>query len=673
MTSSMKQFKYIFATLLLAATVPALADTVENPAVYSNYKIENGVATAKSVSAPDANNIYSLTLETFATGLTTVVHTSTPVDVILILDTSSSMTQYTYTYTDDNGNQVTGTRLAALKYAVKKFVNEIARNDAYDDDNNPRAEVLGNRIQIITFNADTSALFTAFQPAANASTINTSVDAISASTGTRTDLGMEAGITWVQNSISSKPNSNRVVVMFTDGCPSTRGATNFDANYASDAVNYAYTIKTTTTYNGVRSNTGVATVYSIGLIDWPVLSQNNRTYVRNMMDYISSNFPDGRCTSTSPFTCTGNRVDTSFNFYVDANETDLGVIFEDIAVASGGSESTIPGETQLVDGVSSSFVVPSTFTASDVVVYTRKALSDGSGWDENSRQDLTTVVLPTTGENAYDLNSLPPADADYMTDENKVGVYLKDGQLVIVGFNYSKPDSDDADGSTANPYDGNWVGWRYDDNGSSRQCAGKELVVHFNIEAIDGVTGGDHTNTNTSSSGVYVPTYDADGNFTGYSPATTYPYPDTDLPINLVIVKDGMRSGESATIQIYMAPQKAGVYDTVTGKPAPDLTSGWQNFTKVILTNKGEDGARVTKKLLCLDPKYVYRLVEDNWGWSYILDTNDITTSQQVSNPFVFTNTLKAAAVKHAEAVSINHFGENAQAETYKSSKVESF
>lgn len=679
----MKQIKYILTSLVLLFPVLAHAAT-DNPPIYSNYKVENGVATAKSVSASDENNVYTLTLETFATGVKTIVKTYTPVDVILVLDISNSMTEYNYSYYDeDQGRQVTGTRLAALKYAVGKFVDEIARNDGFDDDGNRRVDadgnetVLGNRIQVVTFNSSASARFSAFQPAfANQQTIKTNVNNITEDRGTRTDSGLETGLTWVRNSISQKPNSNRVVVMFTDGCPSTSGPTNFTASYAISAVNNAYTIKNTTSYNGVTSNTGVATVYSIGLIDWNALSTDNQTYVRNMMDYISSNYPNGQASSTNTFTCTGTRVADTFNFYVDANETDLGEIFKSIAVASGGSENTIPGETQLVDEVSSSFEVPSDFEASDVVVYYRTINADGTQWvGSAATTSLTKVILPDN----YDLTQLPPENiAAQIADENTVGVYLKDGKLVILGFNYSKIDGDDEDGSTEHPYTGNWVGWRTNSSNNT-VCAGKELVIEFNVNAINGVTGGDNTNTNKSTSGVYIPTYDEDGNFTGYTNATYYPYPDTDLPIRLVIEKDGLRHGESATIQIYRAPQKAGSYDANTGKPAPDLTNGWENFTKVILTNKGEDFDTVTKILLSLDPSYVYKLEEDDWGWGYKLDTKTYDTSSKESNPFTFTNTLKTTdaegnpIVKHAEAVSINHFGTGAHADTYKSSKTNYF
>ena len=78
----------------------------------------------------------------------------------------------------------------------------------------------------------------------------------------------------------------------------------------------------------------------------------------------------------------------------------------------------------------------------------------------------------------------------------------------------------------------------------------------------------------------------------------------------------------------------------------------------------------------------MYKLEEDNWGFGYILDDNVKDTSEQETNPFVFNNTLKVTeaqwggkVVKHAEAVSINHFKgsqSEAKVENYKNSKVES-
>jgi hypothetical protein len=82
---------------------------------------------------------------------------------------------------------------------------------------------------------------------------------------------------------------------------------------------------------------------------------------------------------------------------------------------------------------------------------------------------------------------------------------------------------------------------------------------------------------------------------------------------------------------------------------------------------------------MALDPHYVYSIVEDDWAWSYTLSGSGttLTTSEVEVNPFIFHNTEKEGVVKHAEAVSINHFATSAEGkaevENYQSSKVKSF
>ena len=772
----MKQFKNILSALALLFPVFAFAQT---PAIYDDYKIDNGVATAKGVSTVDSNNQYTLTLETFATGVTTSVNVGVPVDIVLVLDVSGSMsdnlTTYSYTarasqdyslygygnntyyylhtdgqyyavnrgyYRTGSGNNTiyhyvlyysannteyylsggsvtttlpsepsgryyngmlenidetiwtgvlynrttsTQTKMDALKSAVRTFV-DVVNHDANYTKDGPRITPISNQISIVKYamnryynddeddiepgdhsyrysnqltNANYSEVVVGFTDVSTTAGANAvkgegtavGVDDLHAAGATASDYGMtKAWYLLNQDSIKNR-ESNKVVVLFTDGSP-TYGS-EFDTTVADNTIKIAKDIKDD--FN--------ATVFTIGVFD------NETENIRNYMNWTSSNYPDAE-----DWTHPGTGSDQGY--YQNASGADLTSIFTTIAHASGASEKTIPGETMLIDAVSTSFEVPSNFQASDVVVYTRDIKSDGTGWDEESRDDLTTVVLPTEGENAYNLNQLPPSDAEYMTDESKVGVYLKDGKLMIVGFNYSKPDSQGANGTTEHPYDGNWVGFRTEDTES---CAGRELVVEFKIEAQDGVTGGDGTNTNDlASSGVYVPTYNPDGSFSGYVNVNNYPYPQTDLPINIVIQKNGLRRGESATIQIYRAPILKNEYDATTGKPKPNLDKstggGWQNFTKVILTNTSDTDFRpVTKTLLCLDPEYVYRLKEDDWSWGYELDTEDTDTSKQDHNPFVFNNSLKTDAVKHAEAVSVNIFGDNYQQKSYKASKVQSF
>ena len=739
----MKQLKYIFLSLVLLVPVLANAQKVSlnaqvaDPPLFSDYKLGNGtnrsgIATGKSVTGP-VNDLYTLKLETFATGITSIVDLSKPADIVLVLDVSGSMVypmtykkttlsslsynnvkdiqtyadlQYWYLADDGNyyviyreydyyygryylyyldsndsrhnlaqGNRAGSTtmetsrvyecdksRLDVLKDAVTAFIAEIKDNAIYtvnaSGQKEERETHLDNRISVVKFasgyyNNNTTSIAAGNHqgytevvvPFSNVETGNFSdIGNLVASGVTSSDYGMTKARYLFQNLYNQFPTreSNRTVVMFTDGSPTHNGQ-NTDFGTVADA--------TISVSNYLKVNYN-ASVFTVGVFD-SVTSD-----ITNYMQRTSSLYTGATSRTT------GSLVDTDIEYYQDASDpdSDLKAIFEDIAKASGGSESSIPAETMLVDAVSNSFEVPSTFKAQDVVVYTLNALSDGTGFDENSREDLDKVILPED----YDLEKLPPEDAPYMTDEGKVGVYLKDGKLMVLGFNYSKPDTE---GVT--PYDGNWVGWR----GNGVDCAGKELVIEFNIEAKDGVTGGDGTNTNDiTSSGVYIPIYDQNGKFLGYQNVNGYPYPQTDLPINIVIQKEGLRRGESATIQIYRAPANLNEFDPNTGKPIPDTSKGWENFTKVILTNtSGSDGETVEKTLLCLDPSYVYRLVEDNWGWGYHLDETDITTSSQVKNPFVFVNRLDTDAVKHAEAVSINIFGDNYGQKSYKGSKVQSY
>ncbi len=75
-------FKYILTGLsLLSVSTTALAQNVVN-----------GIGTNKTVSAEDSDGNYTITLETWATGGTTVVTSAAPADIVLVLDLSQSMT-----------------------------------------------------------------------------------------------------------------------------------------------------------------------------------------------------------------------------------------------------------------------------------------------------------------------------------------------------------------------------------------------------------------------------------------------------------------------------------------------------------------------------------------------------------------------------------------------------
>ena len=774
--------------MLLSALAFAQTELPDPPIfTQGGYNIAGGVGTKKSIGDAETGGLYTLKLETFATGKTEVIETTAPADIVLVLDVSGSMnsnmagnTQYAYynaanrtswtpdllgtgssgwnysdgyvdyyykhtdgqyfqvyrernnigswnrpsyvyryrvtingsyqyltpnglstsaSYVADNVTVWNGllytrvqgrTRLHALKQAVGSFVNEVNHNALYDKDGNLRDKPVHHQISIVKFandqyygsessivegnhfgagfdsrddlDADDEYNYTEVRigfkdvsNSQNASDVVSAVNSLNYGGATAANYGMTKA-KYLLDSVKDR-KSTKVVVLFTDGEP---GITGWNTGFANNTISVSADLKKAVAQGGYD-----AIVYTVGVFG---NLGDNRQNVLNYMSYVSSNYPAATSMSDA-----GEGSDQGYFTDASSESADLTEIFTKIATDASSVVPEIEATTQVVDVVSNSFEVPSNFTADQVVVYTLDINTAGTAFDENSKHTLTKVNL--TNVEGFDPTAAPPADADYMTDENKVGVYLKDGKLIILGFNYSKADSPNADGSTAHPY-GNWVGFR-----KQNVAAGKELVVEFKIEADPAATGGDGTSTNSPESGVYVLTPD------GYANVNSYAVQHTDLPINIVIQKNGLRAGESATVQIYRCHQKKvnGVvqYNERTGKPLPEIDMpnpgqdpndlGWENFTKVILTNTMADLDPVTKTLLSLHADYVYLLVEDNWGWAYILDDAIMSTDEVEKNPFVFTNTENSEAVKHAEAAAINHFGDGYsdkdRVKTYKSSK----
>ena len=726
-------YKYILIGLSLLA-VPKVAN-----AQAVNH--QGGVGTTKTVTAQDEDGNYTIKLETWAEGETTVITKSTPVDVVLVLDVSGSMdfpkgpveavtgnfsyndianSEYTWFYLtggsywkvyprftegsgwfssdtydlyyypgdprrvggtgwgNDNTSTTadgtcysgtlyrgTQTRMDALKAAVGAFIDDIELDDHQDKDGNERENRLGNQISIIKFAGNSSntvgnTTYNSGQAGTanysqivmnltkvenNVTALKNAVNGFQSMGGTQAGYGMNHANTVLAN---ADADHNKVVVFFTDGDP--------DDNYAAIGAsgnNSTNAYKAKNTYN--------ASVYTIGMF---TSSPGTNTDTYRYLNNVSSNYPQAYVNNGNMTAGTGSDQ----GFYQDASgNINLTDIFKSISQGIGGSEETIGASTQVRDVVSSSFTIPDGFDAEDVVIYSVRAKKQASlAWDLTTRVDYTPAADQTDAVSA-------------VIDEqggNK--------RLVVTGFDFSKADTPEG----SNSGNGNWVGERYT-QADGTFYAGAKLVIEFKIRSITGATGGAGTNTNTADSGVYVL---RDGEYVNVN---QYTVPHTTLPINIVIKKTGLRSGESATFEIErvrpknwdenktLAQNIAAMEYNDIGKPEPG--TAWADFTKVIVTNKGADKAEVTKTLLALDPYWIYRVAEDAWGWAYTVTGNTSAdgtipnTSTVEVNPFRFVNTEKEDAVKHAEAVTINHFGYTIQSgafagqqeEHYKSSKVE--
>lgn len=711
--------KYIIASLALLGV---------SQLVNAQYKSGGGVSTAKSVSERHSDGSYTITLETFGEGSSESTTTYSKKDVVLVLDVSGSMDYakgtptavngavtydqvlngpetyyrivdgeytkvfagtftynrrtyyglYTYqanpnyfTYNENRNNiSVTGlysgvpTRMEALKTAVTGFIDKIYEDDTTDKNGKPRSKVLGNRISIIKFagtksntvgisyydsgnynynNTQIVKNFTELTEA-NVTALKNDVNSFLARGGTQAWDGMDLAVDVLK---TANANANKIVIFFTDGVPDEN---NYGAvGNTNNGGTRAYAAKNT--YN--------ATVYSIGLF---TSSPGSTTDTYKYLQYVSSNYP--KATYSNSTLRAGEGGDANGGYYKDASgNVDLNKIFEAISDDIGRQGDVVDETSQVRDIVSSSFKLPidvaemsdaekAAWVENNVNIYTKKVSETGTdGWQDDD----------------YDLSGVT---ATIGLDENGHGT------LNVTGFDFTADDSEVGAG------DGNWVGTRKVtvDGVTTTKWYGRKLVIEFNIVEAEDVTGGDATNTNTKDSGVYVL---KDG---VYVNVNSYEIPHTNLPVNIRIKKDGLRHGESATFEIWRAVPKLDengkiVYNDI-GKPTPD-ESKWEDWSKVILTNKGADGDFVEKTLLALDPSYVYKVVEDAWGWAYTLSHTggDLTTATVEVNPFTFTNKEKTNVPKHAEAVTINHFGltiqggefQGKQEEHYKSSKVQSF
>lgn len=705
MTFEMKHiFKSItFGIALLAGTLTAFAQGYD-----PDHPTATGVNVQKNVTGPDSNNDYTVTLETFAEGTTAVSYSSVPSDIILVLDVSSSMTS---TYGNTN-------RITALKTAVRDFVATIYDNAIACKELDPNYV---NRIAIITYDRNATMIQSWVDITSvvskNGNTYSGSLmtaigtnnnNGFRTGNGTRPDHGFDMAINELLDGSpnAKRPGANLTVLMFTDGFPTDNNATQLgDPANTSNQLQFEPPIANKTLYySSIIKRTYGATLYTVGLL--PTVETNSQWYrnyqrVQTWMDWNSSNYPDAQWTAeitTIPIESSGGTYDGEPTYYNGYNgvttvlkgnnvpmpwrtsmtvangvvsldgfnpgskatgddvpeggyyrriegDDDFSSIFKTISNASGGSASAADQDTQIRDVVSNSFVLPDDFDASSVTIKIWDIKSDASGWEnESDATGVTTTIKDVVG-------------ADGETRK----------EMIVEGFDFSADGEKDAHGFYTDPDDeGNWVGKRYTDR-TTYHYAGKKIVISFKIKANDEATGGDGTNTNHPDSGVYLcvkdengnPVLDAQGN-RQYTKVTSYPIPNTNLPLIIKITKDGLLHGESATFEIHRcSPKKNADGSFVTnalGKPTPD--GNWENWSKVILTNKGTDGAEVTKILYALDPAYVYEVTEDDWGWSYELSGTGsaLNTSEVEVNPFNFHNTLKEGVAKHAEAVTINHF-----------------
>lgn len=338
---------------------------------------------------------------------------TTPLDIVLVLDASGSM--------DDPMNDGTK-RIDALKRAANDFVATIAEQNQGISDSSKQ-----HQVSIVKFSGDKSAavgndtyykggyeynysqVMKAMSPCTDAAAFTNTINSISPAGATRADYGLQLA----QSQTSNREDAKKIVIFFTDGSPTS--SSGFESGVASSAVSAA---------KAMKDKDVNATVYTVGIFSDadPSADPSGASKENKFMHAVSSNYPEASYTQNSGFWGgwnwdLGTRAEGS-DFYKSAsNADDLDKVFEGISSeivkgsgyptnATEGAEHTSGyitiddalGAYMQVDGFKAialngqTFENPTKTTAGNVDTYT----FDGTVTMDGKDVSLGNVVIKVT-------------------------------------------------------------------------------------------------------------------------------------------------------------------------------------------------------------------------------------------------------------------------------------
>ena len=340
---------------------------------------------------------------------------TTPLDIVLVLDASGSM--------DDPMNDGTK-RIDALKRAANDFVTTIAEQNQGISDSSKQ-----HQVSIVKFSGDKSAVvgndtyykggykynysqvMKAMSPCTDAAAFTNTINSISPAGATRADYGLQLA----QSQTSSRKDAKKIVIFFTDGSPTS--SSGFESGVASSAVSAA---------KAMKDKDVNATVYTVGIFSDadPSADPSGASNENKFMHAVSSNYPEASYTQNSGFWGgwnwnLGTRAEGS-DFYKSAsNADDLDKVFEGISSeivkgsgyptnATEGAEHTSGyitiddalGAYMQVDGFKAialngqTFENPTKTTAGNVDTYTFDGTVNMDGKDVSLGNVVITVTKP---------------------------------------------------------------------------------------------------------------------------------------------------------------------------------------------------------------------------------------------------------------------------------------
>lgn len=338
---------------------------------------------------------------------------TTPLDIVLVLDASGSM----------DGSMDDGTkRIDALKSAANDFVNKIAEQNQGISDSSKQHQVsivkfsgkksaaVGNdtyREDGYTYNY--SQVMKAMSPCTDAGAFTSTINSISPAGATRADYGLQLA----QGQTSSREDAKKIVIFFTDGSPTSYSG--FEPEVASSAVSAAKAMKD-----------AKATVYTIGIFSGANPSADptaqGSSNENKFMHAVSSNYPKASYTQNSGFWGgwnwdLGARAEGSDYYKSASNAAELEKVFDDISseivTGSGYPTNTTEGaehqsgfiiiddplgayvqvdEFKAITVAGSTFENPTKSTAGNVDTYTFNGTVELNGKSVNVSNVVITVT-----------------------------------------------------------------------------------------------------------------------------------------------------------------------------------------------------------------------------------------------------------------------------------------
>ncbi len=342
--------------------------------------------------------------------------------------------KYTYSYRDSNNRTVTiqssgsgsepfndsnfiqanlywGTgsirRVDVLKSSLNQFMENIADSDGSDQ----------HRIAIVGFSSGSNiktgkkVAKEAFVPVAQQDgSVNdaliTAINSLKTEGATRSDLGLANAKNIFGEDSKNEEKRNRVVIMFTDGVPTTNSS--FSKVVANDAIGHAKSMKD----NGV-------TIYTIGIFDGANPAQKPITNQTDQyMHYVSSNYPNAR-----NLTIPGS-IEKEGYYLAAKDAQDLNHIFEQISQEVGSADYALDETTVIRDIITPEFKLPEGADERDISVFTAD-YEGNETWGKLQQFDDAEIMIDgkTVDISNFDFH----ADGNFVTE----GTEPKGKKLVI--------------------------------------------------------------------------------------------------------------------------------------------------------------------------------------------------------------------------------------------------